>query len=152
MDKTLLNGTVTTAVVRAGEAGTAIGRRVADTVGSVNWQQLVPEARKMLDVGGKLVLARQGVRAVADTTRRHPVASAAVAAALAGLGVAVWLTRRRARTQVIEAEAAPAKKRPARKAAKKPAAKKTAAKKTAARKRAPAKKAATNSSAAASAN
>lgn len=129
MDKTQLVGTVGTALARAGESGTELGRRVVHSVGSVNWHQLVPEARNMLSVGAKLALARQGVRAVAHTTRRHPVAAAATAAALAGIGVAVWLTRRR-RAELIEAEAV---KKPARKrsTAKKSTARKSAAKSSA---------------------
>ncbi|WP_187266070.1 hypothetical protein [Alkalisalibacterium limincola] len=156
MDKTILNSAVGTALVRAGETGTALGRRVADGVGSVNWSQLVPEARNFLSVGAKLALARQGVRAVTQTTRRHPVAAAATAAAIAGLGVAIWLTRRR-REAVIEAEAvrkparkrSSAKKSPASKSSAKSTAKKSTAKKSSTRK-SPARKSAsktTNSSA-----
>lgn len=143
MDKMLINRTVGTAIVRAGETGTAVGRRVVDGVNAVNWNQLVPEARRILDVGAKLALARQGLRVAASTTRRHPVATAIGAAALAGIGVAVWLTRRRA--AVIEAE--PTKKAAPRKRA---TAKKTAARKTTSKtaRKAPAKKAASKRAAA----
>jgi len=158
MDKTMLKTTVGTALVRAGETGTALGRRVADGVGSVNWNQLVPEARNFLSVGAKLALARQGLRAVTQTTRRHPVAAAATAAAIAGIGVAIWLTRRR-REAVIEAETVkkPARKRSSAKkstaskstgsksTAKKSTAKKASARKSPARKSA-SKSASTNSS------
>lgn len=146
MDKAFLNGTVITAVTRAGETGTAIGRRVYDGVSAVNWGQVVPEAKRMLDLGAKLALARQGARIVSNTTRRHPVAVGAAATALAGIGLAVWLTRRyRENAEVIEAK--PARKSSARKApAKKTAAKKAgSARKAPARKRAPAKKAAASS-------
>ena len=154
MDRTLLNGTVGTALVRAGETGTALGRRVAHEVGSVNWNQLVPEARNLLNVGAKLALARQGLRVVTQTTRRHPVAAAATAAALAGIGVAVWLTRRR-REAVIEAGAVkkPARKRSAaktstaRKSASKSTAKKASTAKKPAARKSTARKSATKSAA-----
>lgn len=147
MDKAFLNGTVITAVTRAGETGTAIGRRVYDGVSAVNWGSVVPEAKRMLDLGAKIALARQGVRIVSSTTRRHPVAVGAAATALAGVGLAIWLTRRyRDNADVIEAK--PARKSSARKAPakKKAAAKKsTTARKAPANKRAPAKKAASES-------
>lgn len=158
MDKTLLNSTMGTALARAGETGTALGRRVAHGVGSVNWHTLVPEARNLLNVGAKLALARQGLRAVTQTTRRHPVAATATAAALAGLGVAVWLLRR-GRGEVIEAETVkrPARKRStakktasrssARKSAPKPTATKSAAKKASPRKASPAKRSSSGRSA-----
>ncbi len=120
---------VSTAVAKLGDAKKAFEK--ADLVG---------KASRIAGVGAGLAMAKKGGSAAVKTVRKHPVGTAVTAAALAAVGAAVYLAKKKkagaAAKPAAKAAAKPAPKKLAKPAgpAKKAAVKKAAPKKTAAKK------------------
>ncbi len=77
--------TASTALSLAGGAASTVRNGVA------RW---VPGAVKAIGAGAQLAVLRDGSRKVASAVKRNPATTAAVVAAAAGAGVALWLMRR----------------------------------------------------------
>jgi len=126
--------TASTALSLAGGAATQLKDGVRN--GVARW---VPGALKAVSAGAQLAVLRDGSRKMAKAVKRNPVATAAVVAAAAGAGVALWLMRRNKQrrgydeelrtheAKSVRAERVPASKRTSRKKATKTAAKVSAA-------------------------
>jgi hypothetical protein len=126
--------TASTALSLAGGAASQLKDGVRN--GVARW---VPTAVKAVSAGAQLAVLRDGSRKVAKAVKRNPVATAAVVAAAAGAGVALWLMRRNkqqrgydeelraSEVKSVRAPRAPASKRTASKKATKTATKVSAA-------------------------
>jgi hypothetical protein len=126
--------TASTALSLTGAAAAQLKDGVRN--GVARW---VPGAVKLVSAGAQLAVLRDGSRKVAKVVKRNPVTTAAVVAAAAGAGIALWLMRRNKQRRGLDEELrmievkpvraahAPASKGSPRKPAKKVAAKVSAA-------------------------
>jgi hypothetical protein len=133
-----------TSLSLAREAGTAITTAASNSQIGSKLARNLPKLKDAVSVGAGLALARRGSKAAVGAVRRNPVAAMAGAVALAGVGIAVAVVKRRkdARENGAASTAKKAGAKPTKLAAKsmRGTAKKPAASKTKVARKAPAKR------------
>ncbi|MEO7252534.1 MAG: hypothetical protein ABIW30_08000, partial [Arenimonas sp.] len=77
------------------DAGSAVGDAAVHSKVGTTLVRTLPRVKEMISMGAGLALARRGTKIAITAVRRNPVAAIAGAVALAGLGVAITVAKRR---------------------------------------------------------
>ncbi len=126
---TSITRNASTALAMAGNAAVHLKDGVRSSV--ARW---IPMAVKAIGAGAQIAVLRDGSRKAVKVARRNPAATAAVVAAAAGAGVALWLMRRNKQRRGLDEEMRTIEIKPVRAARSRVAASKRASPKPAAAK------------------